>query len=102
MLFHIIYDILNKSRNYNICKKNNSSPFQSTAVSNIVTPDKNDSNLKVVDVTENSSTTSFISTQFFPGDNNTNMQNQNDTTGNNSSLVIKNDVRNDFSSKIDL
>ena len=43
-----------------ICNKNSASPFQSS--SNVVTPDENDSNLQVVDATDNSNTTSFIFT----------------------------------------
>ena len=59
-----------------ICNKNSASPFQSTTVSNVVTLD---SNLQVVDVTDNSNMTSFIST---PEDNNTNTQYQKVTNTN--------------------
>ena len=53
----------------------------------------------MVDVTDNSNTISFISTQLFPEDNNTNKQNQNVTTSNNSTLFIEYDVRNNLSSQ---
>ena len=53
----------------------------------------------MIDVTDNSNTISFISTQLFPEDNNTNTQNQNVPTSNNSPLSIKNNIRNNLSSQ---